>query len=148
MRLWSLHPKYLDTAGLNGLWREACMARNALEQGESHGYYNHPQLERFKKANLSIESIYTYLYYVKQEADKRDFNFTDQGTTQTLDHHIPVTNQQLDFEEGHLLDKLKQRDSIEEHNNLTVGQRFLDTHPLFYVINGPVEDWEKGGNND
>ncbi|MFR6354685.1 pyrimidine dimer DNA glycosylase/endonuclease V, partial [Akkermansia sp.] len=27
MRLWSLHPSYLDSAGLVALWREGLLAR-------------------------------------------------------------------------------------------------------------------------
>ncbi len=60
-----------------------------------------------------------------------------------MDSKLSVTNGQLDFEEARLKDKLEERGSIEEHNNLTVGARFLDTHPLFYVVNGDKEDWEK-----
>lgn len=30
MRLWSIHPEYLDTKGLVALWREALLARNVL----------------------------------------------------------------------------------------------------------------------
>ena len=47
MRLWSLHPKYLDSKGLVALWREGLLARAVLK-GETTGYKNHPQLDRFK----------------------------------------------------------------------------------------------------
>lgn len=30
MRLWSLHPKYLDARGLVALWREGLLARKVL----------------------------------------------------------------------------------------------------------------------
>ncbi|HEU5178767.1 MAG TPA: pyrimidine dimer DNA glycosylase/endonuclease V, partial [Burkholderiales bacterium] len=30
MRLWSLHPKYLDARGLVALWREALLAQAVL----------------------------------------------------------------------------------------------------------------------
>ena len=138
MRLWSLHPKYLDEQGLNDLWREAIIARETLEQGMDFGYY-HPHLDRFKEVDFPIQCIYTYLYYVKQEADRRGYNYNGFDTEETLDYYIPVTNGQLDFEEGQLKDKLEERGSIEEHDNLTVGARFLDTHPLFYVVNGDKE---------
>jgi len=47
MRLWSLHPRYLDAKGLNALWREGLLARKVLEN-ETRGYQKHPQLERFR----------------------------------------------------------------------------------------------------
>ena len=43
MRLWSLHPKYLDKLGLLGLWRESLLAQKVL-LGKTKGYKNHPQL--------------------------------------------------------------------------------------------------------
>ena len=46
MRLWSLHPKYLDARGLVALWREALLAQAVL-RGETRGYRHHPQLARF-----------------------------------------------------------------------------------------------------
>lgn len=47
MRLWSIHPKYLDAKGLVALWREGLLALAVLE-GKTNGYRNHPQLERFR----------------------------------------------------------------------------------------------------
>jgi hypothetical protein len=38
MRLWSLHPQYLDPAGLVAVWREGLLA------GQTKGYKHHPQL--------------------------------------------------------------------------------------------------------
>ena len=45
MRLWSIHPKYLDPAGLTACWREGLLAREVL-CGRTSGYRNHPQLAR------------------------------------------------------------------------------------------------------
>ncbi|HWI36353.1 MAG TPA: pyrimidine dimer DNA glycosylase/endonuclease V [Burkholderiales bacterium] len=41
MRLWSLHPRYLDPQGLVALWREALLVRAVL-QGKTRGYRRHP----------------------------------------------------------------------------------------------------------
>ena len=43
MRLWTLHPKYLDAVGLVALWREALLAREVI-RGNTRGYRFHPQL--------------------------------------------------------------------------------------------------------
>ena len=48
MRLWSLHPRYLDPKGLVALWREALLAQAVL-RGATKGYRNHPQLRRFRE---------------------------------------------------------------------------------------------------
>ncbi|WP_394330809.1 pyrimidine dimer DNA glycosylase/endonuclease V [Niabella ginsenosidivorans] len=42
MRLWSIHPKYLDTKVLLAAWREALLAKHVPE-GKTKGYKNHPQ---------------------------------------------------------------------------------------------------------
>jgi len=60
MRLWSVHPKYLDTIGLVALWREALLARKVLEN-KTKGYKNHPQLYRFKQQDNPVEIINSYL---------------------------------------------------------------------------------------
>lgn len=56
MRLWSLHPKYLDTIGLVALWREALLAKHVLA-GLTKGYKNHSQLTRFKKVKFPLGCI-------------------------------------------------------------------------------------------
>jgi len=66
MRLWSIHPKYLDVQGLLGLWREGLLAQKVL-LGETKGYRNHPQLIRFKRTPDPVLYLGTYLYYVYQE---------------------------------------------------------------------------------
>ncbi|MGH2666461.1 pyrimidine dimer DNA glycosylase/endonuclease V [Flavobacterium sp.] len=67
MRIWSLHPKYLDTKALVALWRETLLAKHVLE-GKTKGYKNHPQLNRFKEAKYPIDSINQYLSEVYFEA--------------------------------------------------------------------------------
>lgn len=47
MRSRTLHPKYLDSRGLVGLWGEALLAREVL-RGRPIGFRRHPQLERFR----------------------------------------------------------------------------------------------------
>jgi len=56
MRIWSLHPKYLDSKGLVALWREALLAKHVLE-GKTVRYNNHPQLNRFKQAHSPVGCI-------------------------------------------------------------------------------------------
>ena len=41
MRLWTLHPQYLDPRGLVALWREALLAQKVL-LGRTRGYRAHP----------------------------------------------------------------------------------------------------------
>ena len=47
MRIWSLHPEYLDRQGLVACWRESLLAQKVLA-GQTVGYIRHPQLARFR----------------------------------------------------------------------------------------------------
>ena len=74
MRLWSLHPKYLDPQGLVALWREGLLARAVL-RGETKGYRHHPQLERFSLHASPRSAINAYLRAVYEEAVERGYEF-------------------------------------------------------------------------
>jgi hypothetical protein len=140
MRIWSLHPKYLDAKGLVALWRESLLARHVLE-GKTKGYRHHPQLIRFKAAQHPVECLNQYLSTVYEEAEKRGYNFDKTKIYPNFQKTLlPVTKGQIDFEKKHLLNKLKTRD-IDKFNSLESYENFL-CNSLFYLIEGDVEDWE------
>lgn len=56
MRVWSVHPQYLDPAGLVALWRETLLAR-AVRNGATRGYHHHPQLKRFKARAATVGGL-------------------------------------------------------------------------------------------
>ncbi|GAB4325258.1 MAG: hypothetical protein Kow0059_21220 [Candidatus Sumerlaeia bacterium] len=74
MRLWSLHPRYLDTRGLVALWREGLLAKAVLE-GKTRGYRAHPQLRRFRQAGDPVGAISAYLWAVFEEGRARGYRF-------------------------------------------------------------------------
>ena len=140
MRLWSLHPKYLDSKGLVALWREALLAKAVLE-GKTKGYKKHPQLIRFRESDNPIECINQYLECVYEESVNRGYIFNREKIASTsLPIDLTVTDQQLEYEYGHLLNKLKSRDQS-AYKTLSTHMS-LDPHPLFQIIPGGVEDWE------
>ena len=56
MRIWSLHPKYLDAKGIVALWRETLLAKHVLE-GKTKGYKNH-SCERFTtNRKLAVDMV-------------------------------------------------------------------------------------------
>ena len=140
MRIWSVHPKFLDTKGLVALWREALLAKHVLE-GKTKGYKSHPQLKRFKKTNKPIDCINQYLSILYEEAIKRGYNFKkDKIDWDYESARIPVTVKQLKFERSHLLGKLKSRDKS-KYNDL-LFQTEIQPHPLFEIVEGEIEEWE------
>ena len=142
MRLWSLHPKYLDSKGLVALWREGLLAQNVLV-GNTKGYKNHPQLLRFKEQDNPILAIGTYLLYVQQEATRRSYNFNVDKIQQSDSNlkPIPVTDGQLAFELDHLQKKLEVRNSVKLHEINSV--KVIETHPYFFTVKGDIADWER-----
>ena len=141
MRLWSLHPAYLDRQGLLAAWREALLARAVL-RGQTRGYTRHPQLERFLAHPMPRLAISAYLAGVHAEATARGYAF-DRGKIGPLRAvpSIAVTDGQLDREWAHLLAKLALRDP-ERHAGLQSLQR-PRCHPLFHRVAGPVASWER-----
>jgi len=140
MRIWSIHPKYLDTKGLVALWRETLLAKHVLE-GKTKGYKNHPQLNRFKAAENPVDCINQYLTVVYEEALNREYKFDKSKINWNYKpSKLTVTSGQLQYETTHLLNNLKTRD-VSMYNEV-VKNKALYTHPLFEVIQGDIEDWE------
>ncbi len=141
MRLWSLHPKYLDSKGLVALWRESLLAKRVLE-GKTRGYRHHPQLRRFRESSAPLAAINAYLAEIFHEAERRGYSF-DGGK---IDWNfaavkIPVTSGQLEYEWRHLSQKLQQRAPA---SLLRLGgEGEIMAHPIFLPVNGDIEDWEK-----
>ncbi|MBV9122713.1 MAG: DNA lyase [Planctomycetes bacterium] len=142
MRLWSLHPSLLDPKGLVALWREALLAQKVL-QGKTKGYRFHPQLHRFRQCPEPLAAIATYLWAVHQEATRRGYTFDASriGRERTL-LSLPVTRGQLTYEQEHLKEKLRQRDA--QWFRVLCRTRQVTAHPLFVVVAGDIEPWERG----
>ena len=141
MRLWSLHPRYLDRQGLTACWREALLAQTVVERS-SGGYSNHPQLQRFRATNDPLGAVGAYLRGVADEADARGYRFTTSKIVrESVGAEIPVTTGQLDHEWGHLRAKLAARSPERLASFADLVQP--DTHPLFTVVDGAIEAWER-----
>jgi hypothetical protein len=143
MRLWSLHPKYLDTKGLVALWREGLLARKVL-LGKTRGYKHHPQLERFKNHEPPVNAVDTYLIYVYEESVERSYKFNrNKIGNDFINQKISVTDSQLEYELKHLKHKLKTRSPV-KYNELKKIVSVLP-NPIFKVIPGEIESWEVVG---
>jgi len=142
MRLWSVHPSYLDRQGLLALWREALLARAVL-RGRTRGYRHHPQLDRFRSHRRPAAAISTYLHAVHAEATRRGYVFdgskVGRGRVRTL---MTVTAGQMTHEWEHLLRKLARRSPAQYERWRTL--RRPRCHPLLRRRAGPVEPWERG----
>ncbi len=141
MRLWTIHPKYLDAKGLVALWREALLAQKVL-LGATRGYRHHPQLIRFTGQTNPPAALAAYLKTVHDEAVERDYKFDAKKIGRRKSRgKIKETRGQLLYEWRHLKRKLKKRDPTRLRELATVKNPA--PHPLFRIVPGGVRDWEK-----
>ncbi len=157
MRLWSIAPDALDRAALIACWREALLAQAVL-RGLTRGYTRHPQLERFRALSDPVAGVGAFLDGLALEADARGYRFdrtriavppvpvieppsTEPPGIGSLPSTglLPVTTGQLAFEWEHLRRKVAVR-APEWLPRLAGDPR---PHPLFAVVAGPVEPWER-----
>ena len=141
MRLWTLHPQYLDAQGLVALWREALLAQKVL-RGATKGYKHHPQLARFRATDDPCAAIGCYLEGICLEAKQRGYSF-DMSKIPALGLSVQMkeTHGQLLYEWRHLRRKLKGRaqDCYAKTRSLKVPL----PHPLFQIVEGGVQSWER-----
>ena len=122
MRLWTLHPKYLDARGLVALWREALLLR-------------------FRQSPAPLKSIAAYLRAVHAEASRRGYCF-DAGKIGASGRVKPIaaSRGQRDYEWARLRAKLRTRAPTWLAGLGKVARPSV--HPLFRMVPGPVADWE------
>jgi pyrimidine dimer DNA glycosylase len=140
MRLWSLHPKYLDAKGLVALWREGLLAQAVLA-GRTRGYMHHPQLTRFLRSADPGKCIGAYLGWVHAEAIRRGYKF-DEGKIDQVGAvtRLAVTRGQLEYEWHHLTTKLSTRAPTWLGELASIKRP--QPHPMFRVVAGDIAPWE------
>ena len=162
MRIWSLHPSLLDRRALVACWRETLLAQKVL-RGLTRGYMNHPQLIRFRAHPQPLEAVAAYLSGLADEADARGYSFNRAliGAGESVGKNcadkvenpyasvarIPVPLGQLEYELAFLRHKVAGRDPEWEQRlseRLAArGELAARAHPLFEVVPGAIEPWEK-----
>lgn len=141
MRLWSIHPQYLDRQGLTACWREALLAQAVLA-GRTRGYTRHPQLERFRACQDPVRAIGVYLTGIQEEASRRGYRFDVSRIDEPgVGVRLVVTDGQVAFEREHLLNKLRSRSP--ELVAGVEGRDVLQVHPMCDVEPGGIASWER-----
>ena len=141
MRLWTIHPEYLDTKGLLAAWREGLLAQKVL-LGQTRGYTRHPQLRRFQATASPIHTICSYLAEIANEAERRGYKFNHAKiSVRERRGKIIETRGQLLFEWSHLKRKLRKR-SLRCYRACCKIE-IPRAHPMFRIVTGPIQDWEK-----
>lgn len=148
MRIWSFHPKYLDKQGLSRAINEGIAGNKALRKtGEGYppSWEKHSQLERFK--TTAIPGIYSQLYLDRLFMIKYNSWMLETNQEPFFDDienpypKLKVTIGQLKYEWQRYLKKISKRSPklYEELKSIELPE----PHPLFNIIDGDVESWEK-----
>lgn len=143
MRLWSVHPRYLDRQALIAGWRESLLAQSVLV-APGRGYSRHPQLERFTAHPEPLTAMAHYLAAYVAEADARGYRFNAAkivGDPAAPVEPIELATGQLAYEWRHLAGKLAVRSPEVAARWEQVTEP--DAHPLFVVREGPIAPWER-----
>jgi hypothetical protein len=141
MRLWTIHPQYLDAKGLVAAWREALLAQKVLAGG-TRGYRRHPQLVRFQIQRRPVAAIAAYLRPLAAEASARGYQFdTTKIVRSKFADQLEETTGQMLYEWQHLKGKLRNRAPhlFRRFKDISMP----DPHPMFRIVSGPIRDWEK-----
>jgi hypothetical protein len=143
MRLWTIHPSYLDAVGLVAAWREGLLAQKVLGGG-TKGYVRHPQLERFKGAPDPARAVAAYLREILLEARSRGYSFD----ASKIEASAPPSETRIAVNEGQIRYELELlRWKLERRSPDTLA-RLPDGPPVrlngaFALRSGPIEAWEK-----
>ena len=142
MRIWSIHPNYLDWMGLGAQWREGLLAQKVLH-GKTKGWRNHPQLDRFNYHSKPIEAVGFYLKELHVESLKRGYkyNYSKIIFPEAVVDLIDLSFGQLQYEFELLQGRLEVRSPEKYEENREIKE--LQSHTLFNVVPGLPEKWEK-----
>lgn len=137
MRLWTLHPKYLDNNNLKLLWESALQAREVILD-KNAAADNVLQLKRFIKCNNPRPTINYYLHEIQKEGKSRGLNFPQSEVGPYIKRTpINTTTEQLKYEWALMLDILKKESPARW--NIIKNFKSHDAHPIFIVKEGHVE---------
>lgn len=142
MRLWSIHPRYLDRQGLLAVWREGLLAQKVLE-GRTTGYRSHPQLARFREQVGPVKAIGRFLIEIEREAGERGYAFDRRKIKEQGGYgkRIGVNEGQIEYEWALLKRKIKGRDKKKYEEIRHIERPELNR--LFVTRDGGIEEWEK-----
>jgi len=145
MRIWSLHPKYLDSKRLVAQWREALLCKAVIE-GKTKGYTKHPQFLRIKEQHPDpLSFINMYLKEIKEEGDRRGYKFDGSKIDEVITNidKIYVTTGQLEYEFEHIQKKIGEFNEKYIENENSFLEEGIEPNNMFLVTFGDIMEYEK-----
>lgn len=146
MRLWSIHPQYLDTKEFVACWKDAIDASAIIKRDDRNIHKIYPQLSRFNDIIPSKPAINKYLMFMYYNSIIRGYRFKHKNIDfkeieKNPGIRILVTRGQLNHELKIVRKILEDRDS-ELLDSPIYSYREVEPNPMFMVITGGIEQWE------
>lgn len=154
MRLWTIHPKYLDGKRLTSQWKEGIQMMHIWKEiGENPepakrlGYVSHPQVRRLSNLLVADSGLISLLLHqhltaVHEESVQRSYSFNKK----LIDDLAPdcknapkvyVTMGQVAYEFALMATKNN------EWSQKVAIDPYMLCNPIFQVVSGSIESWEK-----
>lgn len=146
MRIWSIHPKYLDRQGLGGAWKEAHQAQAILRRHIVGGqpfadipYGMHPQLDRLKAQPDPLGALGLVMTTIRDEGISRGYSYKAAILRVDQSARFWISEAQLAYERLHMMRKLRNRDPARADALLEIP----DVMPMVDFIGGGIASWER-----
>lgn len=144
MRIWSLHPKYLDKKELIDSWNDGLRTIGILTRNHQGSIFR-PELSRFRSQSEPIIAVEKYLLSIANEAKRRGYMVDIRKLPSipvVVSHKIPVSSGQIEYEWRQLMHVLAGR-SPGFLRRIEYSPSH-DINPIFYKRPGhDIETWEK-----
>lgn len=130
MKVWTLHPSYLDTGELTTNWNEGLRALRILSQPRLYNRFR-SDLSVFRMQAEPIYALVIYLKAIAKEARRRNLNIDTSVLPQLPSGYrlkLPVSLQRLRSDKQKLTKHIAKLDA-NAASHLTASR----THPLFFV---------------
>jgi len=129
VRLWTLHPRYLDDSTLREAWRDGLTARRRLAAGPDLNTSD-PVLLELAATRKPLATVDRYLRSLFEEARRRGkaFDLSRLGTA-TDAQSIPISSERVRQDWAELMGVIERRDP-DRHARLKNLQR-PHCHPAF-----------------
>ena len=100
---------------------------------------------RFKFIPNGIGTLGLYLWEIYFEARKRGYDFDERKINKrnSIIKELTITKGQLEYEMARLQNKLYKRDRDKFWDNQRLINNKIEPHPLFHVVEGEIEEWER-----
>lgn len=132
MKLWKIHPKYLDDKELLDLFKHALIVKDILS-GKLLAYRTNKYVSIFKERGNPILAIDAFLYQIYIEIKKRGYHQDHSNIRKvSIIEKINIKKEDIDEEYNEFLKLIKER-NVEKYQSIR-KEIEISPNPVFNVV--------------